>query len=83
MGETNPEGGRPEEYPLDDVLATFGVNSDPCEPLSAGEVAERLDCGRRTALNKLDALVEEEQLRTKKVGARGRVFWRPGGNDGE
>jgi PAS domain S-box-containing protein len=60
-----------------ETLAVFESVADRGEPLSASEVAEHLGCARRTAYNKLRRLSEDGDLRTKKVGARGRVFWRP------
>jgi PAS domain S-box-containing protein len=46
-------------------------------PLATSEVAARLDVGRRGAYDRLERLVARDRLRTKKVGARGRVWWRP------
>lgn len=46
-------------------------------PVTTAEVAAEFDCTTRTIYNKLDGLVEDGDLRTKKVGARGRVWWRP------
>ena len=45
-------------------------------PLTTAEVAEEFNCTDRTIYNKLDALVNDGLLKTKKVGARGRC----GGN---
>lgn len=79
--ERTEHGYYAEEYPPKRVLAVFEDAVDPCEPLTASEVAARLDCDRKTAYNKLSTLVEQDALSTKKVGARGRVWWRKGGND--
>jgi PAS domain S-box-containing protein len=49
------------------------------EPVTASEVAEELECSRRTALNKLDELAERGDLHSKKVGARSRVWWQSEG----
>jgi PAS domain S-box-containing protein len=46
-------------------------------PVTTAEVAAEFDCTARTVYNRLDALVEAGDLETKKVGARGRVWWRP------
>jgi GAF domain-containing protein len=54
------------------VLAT-----EPGIPFTASEVAARVDCVRRTAHKKLTRLADTGRLETKKVGARGRVWWRP------
>ncbi|XVH33233.1 PAS domain S-box protein (plasmid) [Haloferacaceae archaeon DSL9] len=54
-----------------DALAPAGT------PLTTPEVADEFDCTARTIYNKLELLVQDGVLRTKKVGARGRVWWRP------
>lgn len=77
MGEENDDDGRPEEFPPERVMTVFTKNDDDCEPMTAREIADRIGSGRRTALNKLERLVEAERLRSKKVGGRSRVFWRP------
>lgn len=61
----------------------FEERSDPAEPLSAPEIAEALNCSRKTAYNKLITLCERGRLESKKVGARSRVWWTPGGSDNE
>jgi predicted DNA binding protein/putative methionine-R-sulfoxide reductase with GAF domain len=60
-----------------EVLAVFERQERPGTPLTAPEVAEVLGCARRTAHEKLTRLAEDGTLATKKVGARGRVWWRP------
>lgn len=62
--------------PLDATLAVFDGADAPETPRTASEVADALDCTRRTAYNRLERLAERGDLRTKKVGARGRVWWR-------
>ncbi|PSQ03656.1 hypothetical protein BRC97_13115 [Halobacteriales archaeon QS_6_71_20] len=52
------------------------------EPRTTPEVAEELGVGRRTAYARLERLVEAGRLRTKKVGANARVWWRPPSGDG-
>lgn len=59
------------------TLAVFDQRDDPSEPLTTPEVADSLDCVRRTAYKRLEELVERGELRTKKTGARSRVWWRP------
>jgi hypothetical protein len=54
-----------------DALAPTGA------PVTTTEVAAKFDCTARTIYNKLELLVDEGALETKKVGARGRVWWRP------
>lgn len=77
------DGGRPLETSTDDVLTAFDARDDPAEPLTASEVGERVDCSRRTALNRLDELAEADRVASKKVGGRARVWWVPlAGEDG-
>ena len=59
------------------VLEVFDALDPPGTPVTTMEVAERFDCTSRTIYNRLNALVDEGVLETKKVGARGRVWWRP------
>ncbi|WP_435157579.1 GAF domain-containing protein [Haladaptatus sp. DFWS20] len=59
------------------VLEVFDTLDPPGTPLTTPEVAAEFDCTDRTIYNKLDSLAEEGNLETKKVGARGRVWWRP------
>lgn len=59
------------------TLAAFDVQGEPGEPLTTREVAEALDVTRRAAYDRLESLADRGDLETKKVGARGRVWWRP------
>lgn len=81
MGETvtgaDDDRSRSTEFSLESVVAVFRARSDPSRPLTANDVMAELDCSRRTAHNKLNELVEEGVLATRKVGARGRVWWIP------
>lgn len=61
----------------EDAAAVFEERSDVAEPLTAKEVGEALDCTRRTALTKLEALSEDGDVASKKVGGRARVWWVP------
>lgn len=66
-----------DRIPLDRVRDVFAALEDSAEPLDAGQIADRADMARRTAHNKLEDLVDADELRTRKVGARGRVWWQP------
>ena len=79
--ETEADGGRPRETTEGDVLQAFDDRADPCEPLTAGEVGDRVDCSRRTAFDILERLADAGDIETKKIGARARVWWVP--EDGE
>ena len=50
-------------------------DADAGEPAGGG--VDELGIARRTAHNKLNALVERGELETRKIGARGRVWWVP------
>ncbi|WP_440006214.1 PAS domain S-box protein [Halomicrococcus sp. SG-WS-1] len=64
-----------ERVTLADTLAVFERAGDANEPRTASEIADELECTRRTAYNKLDELDERGDVRSKKVGARSRVWW--------
>jgi len=65
------------KYTDEDVLGVFKQRSDPYEPMTSSEIADAIGCSRPTAHNRLKRLAEEESVRTKKIGARGRVWWLP------
>jgi hypothetical protein len=66
-----------EQFTLETVLSVFKSRSDRARPLTANDVMDELGCSRRTAHNKLNALVKQGTLATRKVGARGRIWWVP------
>jgi DNA-binding Lrp family transcriptional regulator len=69
--------GSATRVPLSDVRAVFDDREDLARPLTASDIMDAVDCSRRTAHNKLNELVEEGVLRTRKVGSRSRVWWTP------
>jgi MarR-like DNA-binding transcriptional regulator SgrR of sgrS sRNA len=69
--------GRETEFTKSNVVEVFKSRADHAEPLTATEVADRLGCSRRTALNKLHELQDETNITSKKVGGRSRVWWVP------
>jgi PAS domain S-box-containing protein len=75
---TSREGS--PELTLEATLDVFRGRSNEAEPLTTIEVATALGCVRRTAYNKLRQLSEEGTIRTKKVGAKARVWWLPPGS---
>jgi hypothetical protein len=74
---TDEGPGQGEQYSLETVLTVFERRADQARPLTANDVIEELGCSRRTAHDKLNALVEDGRLATRKVGARSRVWWVP------
>ena len=69
--------GRKPRITPDDVEALFREQTDRAEPLTAVEIAEELNCARRTALNKLHDLEDKGIVTSKPVGGRSKVWWRP------
>jgi predicted ArsR family transcriptional regulator len=65
------------KYTSEDILRVFKQRSDPYEPMTSSEIADAIGCSRPTALTRLEELAEEADVRTKKIGARGRVWWLP------
>ena len=61
----------------------FAARDDSTEPLTAPEIADALGCSRSTALNKLRQLDERDDVRSKKVGGRSRVWWVPTTDESE
>jgi len=59
------------------ILEVFEARDDRARPITATDVVEELGIARRTAHNKLEILVERGEIETRKVGARGRVWWTP------
>jgi len=59
---------------LRETLALFDGHG---EPRATSELAEQLDLGRRSTYERLERLVDQGRLATKKVGANARVWWRP------
>ena len=73
MGDPGPD----KKYTAADVLALFEQGSNPHEPYTATEAAEKIGCSRATAYNLLTELADEGTLNSKKVGASARVWWLP------
>lgn len=68
-------GDSPSEYTTDEVMMVFENRDDECEPLTSREVADSLGCTRPCAFGKLSGMDTDGILKTKKVGARARVWW--------
>ncbi|MFC7174630.1 ArsR family transcriptional regulator [Haloplanus litoreus] len=73
----NDDGQYADRIPPEAVLEVFDERTDLGRPLTASDVMEAVDCSRRTAHNKLETLVDRGRLKTRKVGARSRVWWVP------
>ena len=81
MGESdrdrNDQGRYADGIAPETVLEVFDAREDRARPVTAGDVVDEQGIARRTAHNKLNALVERGELETRKIGARGRVWWVP------
>ena len=76
--ERSDDGTYVETVEPDDVLSLF----TDAEPRTASEVADELGIARRTALNKLNELADQDRIQRKEVGARAVVWWvSDGGSD--
>jgi hypothetical protein len=75
--ERNDAGQYADGIDPDTVADVFDARDDLARPVTATDVVDELGIARRTAHNKLNALVERGELETRKIGARGRVWWRP------
>lgn len=75
--ERTDDSSQSARVPLSAVLEVFEERDDRARPLTASDVMGAVDCSRRTAHNKLNELVEEGVLETRKVGSRSRVWWIP------
>jgi len=75
--DRNEHGQYADRIPPERVLGVFEERTDRARPLTANDVMEALSCSRRTAHDKLNDLVDQGLLETRKVGARSRVWWVP------
>lgn len=68
----SPDPGRRSRVPDRDIVAIFETAEDPA--LTTAEVADQLAIGTRATLNRLDMLLNDGLLASKRVGS-GRVWW--------
>ena len=67
--------GRRPKITDDELLAVFRSSSDPV--LTTSEIASQFDITHRGVRDRLEVLEEENRLKSKKVGARAKVWWDP------
>jgi hypothetical protein len=67
--------GRDPKVADEDILNLFQETSDPV--LTTSEVAEKLDIGHRGTFDRLERLADDDELKMKKVGHSGVVWWDP------
>lgn len=70
-------GGVVTPYEDEEVLAVLKARDDLAEPMTARQIADRNGRSRSATYTKCMKLVEVGAIRSKKTGARGRVFWIP------
>ena len=75
--DRNDRGRYADGIDPETVMDVFDARDDAARPVTAPDVVDELGIARRTAHNKLNALVERGTLDTRKIGARGRVWWIP------
>jgi hypothetical protein len=75
--DRNDRGRYADGIDPETVMDVFDAREDTARPVTASDVVDELGIARRTAHNKLNALVERGVLDTRKIGARGRVWWIP------
>jgi PAS domain S-box-containing protein len=80
MGTQGIDMATDERGPAAETVSVFET-AGAGTPLTTNEVASRLDLGRRATYDRLDRLVDESIIETKKVGAKGRVWWLPPGTE--
>ncbi|WP_224332778.1 helix-turn-helix domain-containing protein [Haloprofundus halobius] len=68
--------GNPSRDIYAETLEIFDRPTHRDEPLTTTEITAELDCSRRAVHKRLKKLVARGELRTKKVGSRGRIWWR-------
>ena len=71
----SPSPGPDPEITDEEILDVFRSTSDPV--LTTSEVAAEFDLSHRGVRNRLEKLNEEGTIKSKKVGARGKVWWDP------
>jgi len=67
--------GRKPTVSDDEIVDVFRHASDPV--LTTAEVANQVGLGRRGTFDRLKQLAEEDQIKMKKVGESGAVWWHP------
>jgi len=70
-----PGPGREPTVSDEEILEVFRDASDPV--LTTIEVAEAIGLGRRGTFDRLKQLSNEGEIRMKKVGKTGAVWWYP------
>ena len=79
MAGESPDGrgGAVEPYEADEVLDVLKARVDLAESMTARQIADRNGRSRSATYEKCMELVDAGKMRSKKTGARGRVFWLP------
>lgn len=67
--------GRNREISDEEILTAFRSSSDPV--LTTSEVSSQFDITHRGVRERLEKLEEGGSLKSKKVGAKAKVWWDP------
>jgi CRP-like cAMP-binding protein len=70
-----PGPGREPTVSDEEIIDTLREASDPV--LTTAEVADAIGLGRRGTFDRLKRLSKEGEIRMKKVGETGAVWWHP------
>ncbi len=73
MPESSNKGGRKPRVSDEDLLDVFQSTFDPV--LSTAEVADAVPIKRRGTLNRLQALEEDGEIESKRIGGRNTGWW--------
>lgn len=74
MGKKGPK----RQYRRQDVLDVMtNGHADDREPWTSSEIADQMGCSRDVAYDRLRELHTLDEVETKEIGARGRVWWIP------
>lgn len=81
MPNENSSVGRPRRVSDRELIHTVAdILEETDEPVATtAEIEDRIPLSRRGLLRRLQELDDKGELASKQVGARGRVWWIPGG----
>jgi PAS domain S-box-containing protein len=74
MGST----GSTSNVTREETRSVFSRLDEPGTPLTVAEVAEKLECPKRTAQHNLETLAEHGELQTKQIDGQSQIWWRSG-----
>ncbi|MDS0476922.1 PAS domain S-box protein [Natrinema sp. 1APR25-10V2] len=69
--------GSAPDVTREEVRGVFTQFEQPATPITAGDVADTLDCPRQSARQRLEHLADSGELQTRQLGEGTQVWWRP------